>query len=211
MKSSLRSLLWLWIALAAAPGTAKNLVVNGSFEEPAIGFGGFEIFPSIPGWTTTFGSGIEIQNHAAGTPFAGNQLVEMDSSDNSGMEQVIPTVAGKTYVLSFMYSPRPGVPASSSGIQVSVNGNVIDTIAVDGTGLSDTVWTRHSYSVTAVGNSTTIGFLAVGTSDSVGGFLDAVSFEGRGAALPVPALAPENFIGLAILVAVIASSGLATR
>jgi hypothetical protein len=177
---------WLWIGLfAAAPAAAQgNLVINGSFEEPALGFGSWAVYSSIPGWTTTVGSGIEVENHAAGTPYAGNQLVEMDSFDNSGMQQSIPTVPGQSYVFAFEYSPRPGVPASSNGIEIRVNGNVIDTIAQDGTGNPDTVWRRFAYNVTATGASTTIEFRAVGTSDGVGGFLDAVGFTGPPAAVP---------------------------
>src|SRR5215217_4814219 len=63
----------LVLAGAAAPrpaAAATELVVNGSFEEPALG-GGFSTFGAIPGWTTTFGPGIEIQNHAAGDPLDG--------------------------------------------------------------------------------------------------------------------------------------------
>jgi hypothetical protein len=163
---------------------AQNLVVNGSFESPALGPGSFGVFTNIPGWTTTIGSGIEVENNAVGPAFAGNQLVEMDSNDNSGMEQALHTVPGQVYVLSLEYSPRPGVPASSSGIEVRVNGSVIDTIAIDGTGVPSTTWTRFVYPVTAAGSTTTIEFRAVGTSDGVGGFLDDVRFEGPGPAIP---------------------------
>ena len=138
--------------------------------------GGYIVVGSIPGWTTTVGSGIEVENNAVGPAFAGNQLVEMDSNDNSGMQQLVPTVAGQSYTLSVEYSPRPGVDASSSGIEVRVNGNVIDTIALSGIGLPTTSWTKFSYQVVATGSSTAIEFRATGTSDAVGGFIDDVRF-----------------------------------
>jgi hypothetical protein len=203
--------MWLGLCVTAPAAAQGNLVVNGSFEQPALGFGSFGVFGSIPGWTTTIGSGIEVENHAAGTPFAGNQLVEMDSNDNSGMQQVIPTTAGQSYAFSFRYSPRPGVPASSNGIEVRVNGSVIDTIAQDGTALSDTVWTRFSYSVTATGSSTTIEFRAVGTSDGVGGFLDAVSFGTPGSASQIPTLSEWALMGLGILLGLFAAAAVRTR
>ena len=62
-----------------------NLVVNGSFEEPAIS--GWGVFNSIPGWTKLSYYGIEVQNRVAGSPYDGNQHVEMDSYGSSAMRQ----------------------------------------------------------------------------------------------------------------------------
>jgi len=210
MVSLLRlGMLAILCSMAAAASAQVNLLSNGSFESPAIGFGSFSVFGSIPGWTTTVGSGIEIQNHVAGTPFAGNQYVEMDSFDNSGMQQVIATTPGQTYTLSFVYSPRPGVPASSSGIEVRVNGSVIDTIAQDGTGLPDTVWARFSYNVAAVGASTTIEFRAVGTSDGVGGYLDDAQFIGP--ASPIPTLSAWSLAALGLIMLLLGSIAVRAR
>jgi len=126
---------WLFACVAASAFAQTNLIVNGSFEQPVVSPGGFIVVGSIPGWTTTVGSGIEVENNAVGPAFAGNQLVEMDSNDNSGMQQLVPTAAGQSYTLSVEYSPRPGVDVSSSGIEVRINGSVIDTIAKSGIGL----------------------------------------------------------------------------
>ncbi|MEA5515405.1 hypothetical protein [Nodularia sp. UHCC 0506] len=40
----------------AKPAAAVNLVTNGSFEEPNIPTGTFELFSSIPGWSVEFSS-----------------------------------------------------------------------------------------------------------------------------------------------------------
>src|SRR5437867_843496 len=95
-------LVILVAALGSLPAVAQaNLITNGSFENPAIGFGSFQFFSTIPGWATNFGCCIEIQNHAAGSPFDGNQLVEMDSNQNSGMISTsLATTPGQSYVLS---------------------------------------------------------------------------------------------------------------
>lgn len=199
MKRSLSvAFAWLFACVATSAFAQTNLIVNGSFEQPVVSPGGFIVVGSIPGWTTTFGSGIEVENNAVGPAFDGSQLVEMDSNDNSGMQQLVPTVAGRSYTLSVEYSPRPGVDVSSSGIEVRINGSVIDTIARNGIGLSTTSWTKFSYQVVATSSSTAVEFRAAGTSDGVGGFIDDVRF---GLPSPIPTLSDTVLPGLAALLA----------
>src|SRR3954471_12240933 len=97
---------------------SAGLVVNGSFEADPVPPGSFTYFPAITGWTLASGPAIEIQNHVAGSPFDRGQFVELDSSANSGMYQDIATVAGQHYLLSFAYSPRPGIAESSNGLDI---------------------------------------------------------------------------------------------
>lgn len=195
----------LSVALVAPVGAQVDLIVNGGFESPAIAGGSFQIFPSIPGWTTTIGGGIEIQNNVAGAPFEGAQLVELDSTSNSGMQQAIATSSGATYELNLAYSPRPGVGIASNGVEVRVNGALVDTIAADGTGLNGTVWTRFTYAVVATGTSTTIELRATGASDAVGGYVDDVHFLTRATAarVPIPTLSEWGLLLLCAAVAVL--------
>ena len=37
-----------------------NLVANGGFEDPDIPYGGYGIYESIPGWSTSYGFSVEI-------------------------------------------------------------------------------------------------------------------------------------------------------
>ena len=168
---------------------SQELVVNGSFEEPVL-TSGWQYLTSIPGWTTTFGPGIEVQHRCAGTPFAGDQLVELDSSANSGMAQQIPTVPGLTYQLTFAYSPRPGVAGSSTTVEVLFNDALLASIAEDGLALQDTRWSVFTYSVIANTNESRLEFRAAGTSDSFGGYLDDVHLTPlTQPAAPVPTVA----------------------
>jgi len=154
---------------------ATNIVNNGSFEEPALPFGSWSAFyGDIQGWTLTFGPDIEIQNHVAGDPSTGDQFVELDGDSNSGISQTLTTTSG-TYLLSFDFSPRPGVDAASNQIEVYWNGNLVDSITADGSLNGNTAWINHSYSVTATGSSTNLEFLATGVDDSLGGYIDSVS------------------------------------
>jgi hypothetical protein len=170
-----------FLALSALLGLTTpaqaSLILNGSFEDPDIPTGTFAIFGSgIPGWSTTFGAGIEIQDHVAGSPYDQDQFVELDSNNNSGMIQAsIATVAGSTYVVSFAYSPRPGRAASDNGIDVLFNGALLISLAESGIGLSNTNWNVHNFLVTPTGAASFLEFRAVGDSTSFGGYLDAVS------------------------------------
>jgi len=65
------------LSLIAQGASAQVNLVNGGFESPVVPSPGFNIFASIPGWTTAFGAGTEVPSGGiAGTPFEGNQLVE---------------------------------------------------------------------------------------------------------------------------------------
>jgi hypothetical protein len=164
----------LFLALSVTSMARANLITNPGFELPNIGSGTFSILASIPGWTAFGLSGIEIQDHVAGSPFEGGQHVELDSNANSGMSQIIATTPGTAYDLSVAYSPRPGVAASSNGVQIFWDSVPVATLLASGIGLPDTAWTVHHFLVTATGTSSSLQFLAVGTSDSLGGYLDAV-------------------------------------
>jgi hypothetical protein len=180
MKKQMSVFLWVGLALAMPFGSANaNLLVNGNLEMPAIADKTYQIFASIPGWTTSFGPGIEIQNQVAGTSFDGVQHVELDSTGNSGMKQTVATVPGIPYLLSFAYSPRPGRPAADNGIEVYFNGALVKSVTADGTGLPDTKWTRYSVTVTPAMNNSVVEFRAVGTSTSYGGYVDDIILEAR--------------------------------
>ena len=177
-----------------------NLIDNGSFESPDIGDSTWHVYSTIDGWTTVVGAGIEIQSGGiAGTSFDGDQHVELDSYNNTTMEQIIDTVLGQTYTVSFYYSPRPGVAENSNGITVFWDYYMLGT-TITGTTSSDTVWTQYSFDVLGTGAATSLQFSAVGKSDSLGGYLDLVSVT-EAAPVPEPATMLLMGSGLAGIVA----------
>lgn len=170
-------IFWSRIALVIPCALANaNLLVNGSFEMPAVPNNSADFYNSIPGWTVTgpAESQIEIQNNIAGSPFDGVQQVELDSHWNSGIRQIVATVPGTPYLLSFAYSPRPGQSSETNGIEVYFNGVLEKTITADGTKLSDTQYTRYMIDLIPTTDNSVVEFRAIGTNDSYGGYLDDV-------------------------------------
>ena len=187
--------LLLAAVLAASVGAAHagttNLVVDGSFEDQLQAAGSWTVYSAINGWTTVGGSGIEVRNQVAGNAFDGANYVELDSTSNSAMAQTLTTVAGAQYSLSFAYAARAGVSAGSNPIEVLWNGLSLATVTANGNGQSGNAWQLFDYVVTGSG-SDTLGFRAVGVSDSYGGSLDAVTVT----AVPEPSTYAMMFAGL---------------
>ena len=75
------------LAGAAPASAATNFFTN--FDSLSIDTGSWTVVQSIEGWTTTAGAGIEVQNHAAGSPYSEPNLVELDSYNNSTMSRMI--------------------------------------------------------------------------------------------------------------------------
>jgi hypothetical protein len=165
--------------LAASPAAAVT-TFSTNWDSTDFGSGpGFVILPSYEGWTSVAGGGIEVQyNNVAGQPFSGENLVELDSTSNSTMERFIDPGA---YLLTFYYSARPNVPANSNGITVFANGGEIYNVTGAGTGATNWMFQQVKFSISAPGS---LRFAAVGTSNSLGGYIENISLSG---AVPEPA------------------------
>lgn len=155
----------------------SELLVNRSFEDNTVNAGESSIVDAITGWTTTFGSGILVDEELIARN--GTASVQLDGAGNSGISQDVSTVVGETYRISLQYSPSPNTPAESNAIEVWWDGELIDTLALEG-GINPD-WVGSNYTVVATSDLTTLEFRAAGSSDGVGGLLDQISvrqFEG---------------------------------
>lgn len=190
-------------SLAAAPASAAtNFFTN--FDSLVLAPGTWTVVNSIEGWTTTAGAGIEVQNNAAGTPYSAPNLVELDSFNNSTMSRMID--AGR-YVLTLKGSGRPGVPASSSFLEILLNGVVIGSDALDGSNLTDTDWRDGTIAFTT-GTAAQLSLRAAGTSDSYGIYIDDVRLTGAG--IPEPAAWAMMLAGFGLVGSAMRRKGLKT-
>ncbi|MCK6407236.1 MAG: DUF642 domain-containing protein [Rhodocyclaceae bacterium] len=192
---------------AGSAAASTNLVLNGSFEDISANPGiqqlannTWQVFSSIPGWTTFTGAGIEVRNNVAGVAQHGVQFVELDShgvNPNSAMQQQLSTIGGQNYTLSFWYSPRPSTasrPSDTNNISVFWNGaTLLPTLSgTNNTGSHN--WQQYSYTVTGTG-SDILRFGALGTQDTYGGSLDNVSVT----AVPEPGSLAMILAGLGLM------------
>lgn len=151
-----------------------NLVVNGSYENNSVPSGTSATVSNLQGWTNPTG-GLEVWRSVPGMPPGqGDSHIELDGSGrgNQAEQTVTTTQSGRTYRLSFMQSPRPGVGSNSNKFTVYWNGNRVGTITRNGTGLNAPSWQVSSFTVTARGNDRIS--LRENDSDSVGALIDDV-------------------------------------
>ena len=170
------------VAVAAVLTSATPVLAATTFTTnfDSTNFGsapGFTTLSSYEGWTGG-ANGIEVQyNNVAGRAFSGNNFVELDTSANSSMSRMI---SAGNYILSYWYSDRPGVAARSNGIAVLLDGDRAFT-SPGGAGGSQTDWRQQTFAFN-VRERTRLTFRAIGTSDSLGGYIDSVSLS----AVPEP-------------------------
>lgn len=189
---------WVATLLLATPFLASastNLVTNGSFEANAQANPSWNIYSNLIGWTGG-SAGIELRNNVAGSAYDGQNYVELDTTANSSISQSFNTVLGQAYVLSFAYSPRERVAASSNGIRVLWNGADLGTFTGVGAA-SGNVWQVETLNLFGTGGLTTLSFQAVGLSESYGGSLDSINVT---AAIPEPETYALMLAGLSAMV-----------
>lgn len=172
MKCNLKSFAAAAVIAATFSPVAQASVINGSFEADFQAANTWSVRPELTGWTSGPG-GIELRNNVAGAAHTGSNYVELDTYYNSLASQIV-TTENTLYSLTFAYSPRQGVAASSNGIGVFWNGEL--AAFATGTGSSSgNNWELHTYQVLGTSPTSTLEFRAMGTSDSYGGSLDSIT------------------------------------
>jgi hypothetical protein len=155
----------------------QNLIINGSFEEPDITNGSWDVFTSVPGWTidwtTTGDRGPELEVWdppvvSGVEAYDGTQLVELDSYDPTKISQNVFTVVGGFYELSYAWRPRPDEDCE---MEVYIDGAPIGPPHVGTTGN----WTEEVWGFVAASSITNIAFAETGNDDQLGMLLDDVS------------------------------------
>ncbi|HEY5780352.1 MAG TPA: galactose oxidase-like domain-containing protein [Lysobacter sp.] len=161
-----------------ASGSA-NMIVNGDFEVNSLAPGTAVVLPSVLGWNNTAGQVKLWKGRNGYVSGSGQTHMEVDvliTVPNS-IYQDVATVAGATYDLSFLQSPRPGYGANSNRFEVWWNGTLLGAFARNGTGLTQTNWQQANFVVTGTGNDR-LWFKEIDT-DVGGAFVDDVRLTAR--------------------------------
>jgi choice-of-anchor C domain-containing protein len=168
---------------------SANLLVNGSFETPQIGFGAsgqdFTDYTSGQiagaGWHVTSNSVDIVSNKVGATfasiPAAGNQYLDLDGYAPGTISQTVTTKPGQRYTFRFAFTATPFGGAPVRTATVKFNGSTITSLSKDVTGEtpSKPAWVYKQFTLTATSTSSTISF--VGTSaGGLGIALDDISF-----------------------------------
>lgn len=176
-----------------------NLIVNGTFEDPLLTPGTFQLFTLGSGigaganWTVIGAPGdvavVSTTYHAPVFP-AQEQLNWLDltgaSATVTGVQQVVPTVLGVTYDLSFWVGNQT-IFGISSTVNILLNGTP-SFVAANSLASSNQNWQLFTYQFTATSASTAIGFLNGDPAGDQSNGLDNVQIVvSSNAAVPEPA------------------------
>lgn len=196
--------------LTATPVLAANLVVNGSFENPAVPTASFINYlggsTAITGWTvvgvdsavsedTFMQSGITFQAQD------GNQMIDLagvtSNSMTSGVTQNISTTINQVYEISFYVgSATDSNFFFPSTIDLSIDGGARVSYTNPTAPTNMLNWKLFTVNFTATNSTTNLTFFNGGTSNNFESELDNVSVN----AVPEPSsivLAAFSFAGLA--------------
>ena len=200
------------IALCAIFGAVSavhaSTFTNGDFETPTAGGSGnpYGNGAAFTGWTAeapsggniylfpdTFGGGVYPAE-------SGHQWIDLTGSNglNQGLEQTFDTQSGDMYSVTF------GIGAATrDGSTTSIVLPYIDSVLVPGTfqytnAGSTLAWRDFSFTFTATGSSTTIGFFNGDATGSLNG-LDNVRISDLAVATPLPAALPMFASGVGLV------------
>lgn len=183
--------LAMFVSLAAP--LQASILVNGSFEDPLAPAGYYAEFAGgstgITGWTVV-GSDVAIVS----TTFAqygiafesqdGNQWLDLSgeysNSPDNGVRQIIPTMIGAEYVISFFVGsaeeagtlPHIFLPAT---IDLSIDGGQRESFTNDIAPSDKLYWKQFNHKFTATAATTSITFYNGGAANNYNSALDNVS------------------------------------
>jgi hypothetical protein len=170
--------LALAVCCPAASFAQTNLIVNGSFEEPAISGPFAQRTSAAPfgGWfVDAIGQGV-VHVGSYGTPssIAGEQSIELNWFSSGGIYQTIATTPGSMYTISFLMAGQLNAGPDLKQIRVDFGGTTAGLASWSRSG-SGGQWVAHSFVVTATGSSTVVHFLGITPANEDGGpYIDDV-------------------------------------
>lgn len=157
------AIVLMMLVAGSGTATAHNLILNGSFEE-GIPFHDVTLpagSTALAPWTITSGS-IDL----IGTPFLvsdGIRAVDLDGFHaTGGIRQVLPTIPGQTYAVSFDLSGNPDAGPQIKQVRVAIDGFSQDySFDIQGLTITTLTWDTHSFEFVASASSATLSFTSL--------------------------------------------------
>ena len=157
---------------------SNNLLVNGSFENPAITSSWGIV--SVPSWTNLVDNNkIEVHKNVLGIPIPnGNQYIEVNGSTYGKIYQDVTVLANKSLQLSFMYRART---SANETIKVTLFDptNNSNTYSFNATATSN-LWKKITANYSSTLNQTKVRILIeglTGYAPGAGNLIDDVNFN----------------------------------
>jgi hypothetical protein len=179
------------LTFVVQPSHAGSLIKNGSFEKPVVPDGSYETFgvgDSFKNWTVVGEPGnIAIVNedftYCAHTFPArkGAQFVDLTgTSDTSGtgLQQIIDTVPGSTYQLSFYIGNVYDIASNcgtTSTVNVEIDGQEVASFTNKGKNDAQIVWKKFTTDFVAQNATTAVSLTNADPPGDTANGLDAVS------------------------------------
>lgn len=197
------------IALAAAllagasqANASTNLVVNGGFEAQTVQSGlGYDTFNSVSqgltGWTINLRN-VDLVSNTLWTAASGNNSLDLNGTGKSSISQVISTVIGQVYTLSFDLAGNPsGTALKSLSINFGGVGTGLYDFNITGHTTTSMGWTRYTTKFAATEAHTALTFASL-VSGNAGVALDNISVT----AVPEPETYALMLAGLGLMATV---------
>jgi choice-of-anchor C domain-containing protein len=156
---------------------ARNLLVNGSFEEgPAVGGGASVLLENgstaLKGWVVSQGN-IDVVDSSGWQAADGKRSLDLSGLTPGAVSQTFKTHKGQKYRVRFALAGNPNGPTEKK-LQVSAGGKTTEfTFDVTGKTPTDMGWVRKTWEFTAEADETTLEFLSL-TEGNSGPALDDV-------------------------------------
>jgi len=180
----------------ATHASAANLVVNGSFEAQTVhSVAGFDTLSGngLTGWTIGLRN-VDLVSSSFWTPSDGNNSLDLNGEGKSSISQVLSTVIGQVYTLSFDLAGNPFGLSPSKGLSVNLGPVGLYDFDTTGHNAGNMGWTHYTAIFAAVSTSTTLSF-ASRTSGNAGPALDNISVS----AVPEPETYAMLLAGLGLM------------